>query len=131
LPLPLKITKPDKNFMSMFIGLIDGDGYLEIGPQKQYNKLTKLPVKSTIRARLVIRLHNRDEDFLKYLIKVLNVGSLSCLESVNQTRLIFSKKDLVNIIIPLIKLYNLEFLTYNRVRQYALLSYILENKIIH
>jgi len=36
----------------MFMGLVDGDGYIEIGPQKQYNKLTKILVKSTVRARL-------------------------------------------------------------------------------
>lgn len=33
--------------------------------------------------------------------------------------------------IPLIKLYNLQFLTGNRARQYALLTYILENNIVH
>jgi len=76
----------------MFMGLVDGDGYIEIGPQKQYNKLTKLPAKSTIRARLVIRLHSRDADLLNYLTKVLGVGSISSLSSNNQTRLIFSKK---------------------------------------
>jgi len=113
------------------MGLVDGDGYIEIGPQKQYNKLTKLPAKSTIRARLVIRLHSRDADLLNYLTKVLGVGSISSLSSNNQTRLIFSKKDLVTVIIPLINLYNLTFLTGNRARQYALLSHILKNNIVH
>lgn len=116
--------------MSMFIGLVDGDGYIEIGPQKQYNKSSNVP-KSTIRARLVIRLHTRDTAFLTYLTQVLGVGSISSLKSVNQTRLIFTKKDLYTIIIPLIKLYNLHFLTFNRIKQYALLSYILDNNIIH
>jgi len=125
------IHKPNKKFMSMFMGLVDGDGYIEIGPQKQYNKLTKLPAKSTIRARLVIRLHSRDADLLNYLTKVLGVGSISSLSSNNQTRLIFSKKDLVTVIIPLINLYNLTFLTGNRARQYALLSHILKNNIVH
>jgi len=45
-------NKPNKKFMAMFMGLVDGDGYIEIGPQKQYNKLTKILVKSTVRARL-------------------------------------------------------------------------------
>jgi len=26
------LMKPNKDFMSMFVGLIDGDGYIEIGP---------------------------------------------------------------------------------------------------
>jgi hypothetical protein len=69
------ISKPDKKFMSMFRGLMYGDGYIEIGPQKQYNKLTKSPVKSTIRARLVVRLHNRDADLLSYIKKVVNFVS--------------------------------------------------------
>ena len=79
------------------MGVIDGDGYIEIGSQKQYNKISKLPVKSTIRARLVIRLHSRDKDLLNYLVKVLGTGSLSNLDSINQIRLIFSKKDLISI----------------------------------
>lgn len=31
----LKELKPNKKFMSMFVGFVDGDGYIEIGPQKQ------------------------------------------------------------------------------------------------
>ena len=119
------------------MGIIDGDGYIEIGPQKQYNKLTKSPVKSTIRARLVLRMHTRDTALLSYLTKVLGVGSLSSLDSISQMRLsgvppslCATKKDLITVIVPLIKLYNLEFLTGNRARQYALLIHILENNIV-
>jgi hypothetical protein len=122
--------KLDKNYMGKFMGLVDGDGYIEIGPQKQYNKSSLAP-KSTIRARLVIRLHNKDKDLLVNLTKVLGVGSISNLDSISQTRLIFSKKDLVNVIVPLIKSYNLQFLTFNRVNQYSLLNYIIDNQIIH
>ena len=127
IPLGLKL---DKNFMGKFMGLVDGDGYIEIGPQKQYNKSSLAP-KSTIRARLVVRLHNKDKDLLVNLTKVLGVGSISNLDSISQTRLIFSKKDLVNVIVPLIKSYNLQFLTFNRVNQYSLLNYIIDNQIIH
>lgn len=125
------MLNPDKKFMSMFMGVIDGDGYIEIGPQKQYNKLTNSSPQSTIRARLVIRMHNRDSALLSYITRVLGVGSLSRLDSVNQTRLIFSKKDLLGVVIPLIKLYNLQFLTVNRAKQYALLLHIIENNIVH
>nr|YP_009722338.1 hypothetical protein [Morchella importuna]QGN66740.1 hypothetical protein [Morchella importuna] len=48
-----------------------------------------------------------------------------------QVRVIFSKKDLVTVILPLIKEYNLLFLTSQRVKQFALVNYILENSIIH
>ena len=111
--LPLAVAA-DKQFMGKLIGLIDGDGYIEIGPQKQYKRIYKdsfsklnveLP-KATIRARLVIRLHHRDHNMLLFLTKTLGVGSISTLETRNQTRLIFSKKDLVTVILPLIKKYN-------------------------
>jgi LAGLIDADG endonuclease len=96
-------NEPDKKFMAMFLGLVDGDGYIEIGPQKQYQKKTKLLTRSTIRARLVIRLNNRDRELLIYISERLKIGSISILHEINQTRLIFSKKDLTTVILPLIK----------------------------
>ena len=122
-------NEPDKKFMAMFLGLVDGDGYIEIGPQKQYQKKTKLLVRSTIRARLVIRLNNRDTELLIYISERLKVGSISILHEINQTRLIFSKKDLTTVILPLINKYNLQFLIYNRLEQFKLLKYILKNNI--
>lgn len=129
-------NKPDKKFMSLFMGLVDGDGYIEIGPQKQYNNSTESNPKSTIRARLVIRLHERDASLLTYLKDVLGVGSISNLKPATdraggQTRLIFSKKDLVTVIIPLIKEYNMQFLTANRAKQFSLLNHIIDNNIVH
>lgn len=41
-------------FLEVFIGMMDGDGYFDIGPQKQYNKKTKDSVRPTIRIRLGI-----------------------------------------------------------------------------
>ena len=124
-------NEPDKKFMAMFLGLVDGDGYIEIGPQKQYQKISKLPVRSTIRARLVIRLNNRDKELLMYISERLKVGSISILHEVNQIRLIFSKKDLTTVILPLMNKYNLQFLNYNRLEQFKLLNYILNNNIKH
>lgn len=125
-----RAPKPDKKFIAMFMGLVDGDGYIEIGPQKQYNKSGNIP-KSTIRARMVIRLHSRDLSLLTYLTEVLGICSISSLDSIDQTRLIFSKKDLTTVIIPLIKEYGLQFLTGNRCNQFALLNYILDNNLVH
>lgn len=76
----------------MFLGFVYGDGYIERGPQKQNSKSTELP-KSTIIARLVIRLHSRDKIFMTNLTKRQSVGSIYNLISENQTRLIFSKKN--------------------------------------
>lgn len=46
-----------------------------------------------------------------------------------QIRLIISKKDIVNVLLPLINLYNLQFLTFNRVRQYNLFLHIVNNNL--
>lgn len=124
------LIQPDKKFMSMFIGFIDGDGYFDIGEQKQYNKRSKELVKSTIRIRLAINVHNRDLPLLKYFVKVLGVGKIGEMSNRNQVRVIFYKKDLVKVIIPLMKKNNLEFLTLERSKQYALLIYILDNNIM-
>jgi len=124
-------VRPDKKFMALFMGFIDGDGYFDIGEQKQYNKKTKVLVKSTIRIRLASNIHVRDISLLEYFIKVLGVGKLSMMSGREQVRVIFSKTDLITTILPLIKEYNLQFLTAQRVKQFALLNYILENSITH
>lgn len=123
--------KPDKKFMAMFMGFIDGDGYFDIGEQKQYNKTTKTLVKSTVRIRLATNVHIRDKALLEYFIQVLHVGKISNMSGREQVRVIFTKKDLVTVILPLIKEYNLEFFTSQRANQFALVNYILKNSIIH
>lgn len=146
--LPVSVNKPDKKFMAMFLGFMDGDGYFDIGEQKQYNKITKVLVKSTIRIRLATNVNIRDLPLLEYFVKTLGVGKISNMSGPReQVRVIFSKKDLLTVILPLIKEYNLQFLTYQRVKQFALVPaglsrrdltgpsgkvyYILENSIIH
>ena len=129
---PFSVIKPDKKFMAMFIGFMDGDGYFDIGEQKQYNKITKTLVKSTIRIRLASNVNVRDISLLEYCfaVKVLGVGKISNMSGGReQVRVIFSKKDLVTVILPLIKEYNLQFLTSQRVKQFAIVNYILENSI--
>lgn len=111
---------------------MDGDGYFDIGEQKQYNKTSKALVRSTIRMRLASNVHVRDRSLLEYFVKVLGVGKISTMSGGReQVRVIFSKKDLVTVILPLIKEYNLQFLTSQRVKEFALINYILENSIIH
>lgn len=86
---------------------------------------------STIRIRLASNIHSRDILLLEYFVKVLGVGKISRMSSREQVRVIFSKNDLITVILPLIKEYNLQFLTSQRMKQFALLNYILENSIIH
>lgn len=81
--------------MALFIGFMDGDGYFDIGEQKQYNKKSKVLVRSTIRIRLASNVHVRDRSLLEYFVKVLGVGKISTMSGGReQVRVIFSKKDL-------------------------------------
>lgn len=127
--------KPSKDFMSYFVGFMDGDGYFDISPQKQTNKKTKEESRTTIRLRLASNLHSRDISLLEKFQKELKVGTLSKMSSLNgkrdQVRIIFSRRDLINVIIPLMKEYNLKILTYQRQTQYNLLNYILDNNLTH
>jgi hypothetical protein len=121
--------KNNLNLMEKFIGVLDGDGYIEIGPQKQYNLSNN--AKSTIRTRIVLRLHKDDKELLNLFMTTLKIGKLDELKSKNQYRLILFKKDIFNVIYPYLKKNNIEFLTYNRRNQYFLLKYIIENNITH
>jgi hypothetical protein len=51
--------------LEIFIGLIDGDGYFDIGPQKQYSKIYNYHPKTTIRIRLGINLQAKDRELLE------------------------------------------------------------------
>jgi len=115
----------------MFIGFVDGDGYFDIGSQKQTNKKTKIPAESTIRIRLSISLHNRDLALLNYFVKTLGVGKITPNVKREQVRVLFYKNELITVILPLIKEYNLKFLTYQRAEQFSKLNFILDNSIIH
>jgi len=118
--------------MAMFIGFMDGDGYFDIGEQKQYNKKTKAPARSTIRIRLASNVNIRDLALLEYFVDTLKVGKIDKMSGDrNQVRVIFSKKDLLTVILPLIEEYNLEFLTSQRTKQFFLVKYILDNSIAH
>jgi len=122
---------PDFKFMCLFLGFIDGDGYIDIGEQKQYNKKTKELSNSTIRIAMGIGLDARDLSVLNYFTNILGVGKIRPIPNTNKYRLLFSKLDLISVIIPLINKYNLKFIVYNRIMQYNLMKYIIDNNIKH
>lgn len=125
-----KITN-EKEFIEMFIGFVDGDGYINVNELKKKNPRTGIPIKSIIRINLEISLHERDEELLIYFKNKLGVGKITNRINKNQKRLTFYKRDLETVIMPLIKKYKLRFLTLNRSRQYALLYHIIKNNIIY
>lgn len=65
----------------MFIGLIDGDGYLAI---TQANR-------GYIRIELILSLNVRDLDLLKYLLSVLKIGRVNIYPNINTAKFIMSK----------------------------------------
>jgi hypothetical protein len=123
------IFKIHSNLLEKFIGVLDGDGYIEIGPQNQYNDSNT--AKSIIRMRIVLRLHKDDKELLNLFMTTLKIGKLDELKSKNQYRLILFKTDIINLIFPYLQNNNIEFLNYNRRKQYFLLKYIIENNIKH
>ena len=123
--------KDIKKLMEILIGFLDGDGYFDIGPQKQYNKNPNNKPKSTIRIRLGVNLQYSDKDLLELIVKKLGIGKINYSKSKNQCRLIFYQKDILNVIYPYIISNNLNFLVFNRRKQFFLYKYILENKIVH
>lgn len=63
----------------------------------------------------------------------LKIGETDDIPSRNQVRFLISKTDILRrkFIIPYLENNNIEFLTYNRRKQYFMLKYILDNKIKH
>ena len=106
--------KEISKLIEIFIGILDGDGYFDIGVQKQYNKNPNNNPKSTIRIRLGINLQFKDKELLELLQSKLSIGKIDYSKSKNQYRLILYKKDILNVIYPFLKNNNIEFLSYNR-----------------
>ena len=63
-------NNPNSKLLEIFIGILDGDGYIEIGPQKQYNS------KSTIRSRIVWRLHKKDKEIFNIFTNGRKIGKI-------------------------------------------------------
>lgn len=122
----LRINKEDylsipSPFIAFLVGLIDGDGYIQI------TKTTK----GYISLKLVICLSLEDISSLEYINSVLKIGKIT----VYRDRLnpicnyIINKTDLQEIIFPLLVHHRIYFLTDNRRAQFDLAMLILKNDI--
>lgn len=123
--------KETSKLIEIFLGFLDGDGYFDIGPQKQYNKNPNNKPKSTIRIRLATNLEFKDKELLEVVSNKLGKGKIDSSKSRNRCRLILFKKDILDLIYPYLLNNNIEFLNYNRRKQYYLFKYIIENNITH
>lgn len=122
----------DPILLYKFIGFIDGDGYIRVT-----KRLKKIPGKGEIdyiSISLVINLNENDLDLLNKFKSELNLGqvyNITPKKGNKLARLEISKRDIKNILIPLLDYYDIKFLTEIRQKQYLLLKYIINNNLTY
>jgi hypothetical protein len=109
------------SFIAFLVGLIDGDGYIQIAKTG----------KGYIVMKLVISLHLKDLSTIEYIKSVLNLGRIEIYkDNLSPTcKLIINKTDLQDILFPLLIYHNIFFLTKTRIGQFNTAMYILINDI--
>lgn len=122
----LKIDKQEylsipASFIAFLVGLIDGDGYIQITRTS----------KGYITMKLVIALHLKDLATLEYIKSVLKLGTITIFKDNKSPacKLIINKTDIQDILFPLLIYHNIFFLTNTRVAQYNTAMFILKNDI--
>jgi hypothetical protein len=108
-------------FISFLVGLIDGDGYIQI------TKTTK----GFIAIKLVISLHLEDLSTLEYINSILKIGKITINRDHRSPncKLIINRTDLQEILFPLLIHHNIFFLTDTRRAQFDLCMYIFNNDL--
>ena len=108
----------DVSFLSFLVGLIDGDGYIQA--RKKSNGYLEF--------NLVITFNNRDLATFEYILSKLHFGIIAKV-SPSLSKLVIYNFELKYILVPLLLKHGLFFLTKNRIDQYNLLLYTLDNNI--
>ena len=108
-------------FIAFLVGLIDGDGYIQI----------TRTAKGFIAMKLTISLHLNDLATLEYIRSILNIGKITIYKDLKSPtcRLVINKTDLQQILFPLLIYHNIFFLTTTRIIQFNKAMYILKNNI--
>ena len=108
-------------FISFLVGLIDGDGYIQI------IKTTK----GFIKISLVLQLHLEDLSTLEHIHSVLKLGKITIHRDHKSPncKYIINKTDLQDVFFPLMKHHGIFFLTESRRSQFNLAMYLFENDI--
>lgn len=108
-------------FIAFLVGLIDGDGYIQI---------TRTP-KGYITIKLVIGLQLDDISTLEYIKSVLKLGKLTINKDHRSPncKLIINRTDLQEIFFPLLIHHGIFFITEARKFQFELAKFILKNDI--
>jgi len=116
-----KLLSIPHSFLSVLIGIIDGDGYIRV------TKTTK----GFIEINLTIALDIRDKNMLMDIKKILGIGNINTYPKIkpNIVKLIFNRTDLQKVLFPLFLYHKLYFLTDTRIQQYNLAIYIMNTGI--
>jgi hypothetical protein len=96
------------DFLSMLVGLIDGDGYNTQTPG------------GFIRIQLILSMNMEELDMVKYIQSVLKVGRINTYPAINTVKYTISRTDLQEVVFPLLVHHALFFLT--NVRQHNLIE---------
>lgn len=109
------------SFLAFLVGLIDGDGYIQISKTS----------KGFITIKLVISLHLEDLSTLEYINSVLKLGKINIFKDLKSPtcKLILNRTELQEILFPLLIYNNIFFLTETRAKQFNLAVHILKNNI--
>lgn len=109
------------SFLSLLVGLIDGDGYIQI------TKTTK----GFIAIKIVISIHLNDISTLQYIHSVLPLGKITIYKDIKSPtcKLIINKTDLQEVLFPLLLYHNIFFLTETRNNQFNTAMVILKEEI--
>ena len=97
------------SFLAFLVGLIDGDGYIQISKTS----------KGFITIKLTISLHLEDISTLEYINSVLKLGKINIYKDLRSPtcKLVINKTDLQEVLFPLLLHNNIFFLTKTRVNQ--------------
>jgi hypothetical protein len=113
------------SFLSMLVGLIDGDGYFSIVRNDKDS--------DDIKINMTLSLHIRDLSTLEYIQSVLKIGKVSIYskdDTPHTCKYIINRTDLQEVFLPLLMHHKIYFLTKTRINQYNKLMYIFNNDII-
>ena len=109
------------SFLAFLVGLIDGDGYIQISKTS----------KGFITIKLTISLHLEDISTLEYINSVLKLGKINIYKDLRSPtcKLVINKTDLQEVLFPLLLYNKIFFLTNTRINQFNLAMFIFKNEI--
>lgn len=109
------------SFIAFFVGLVDGDGYIQI----------TRTTKGYVQIKLEIKLQLKDISTVEYIHSVLKLGKIRIDKDIRKQtcRLTFNKTELQEIIFPLLVHHNIFFLTLTRTTQFNTAMHIMKEEI--